>query len=174
MKARILDFSIGLNKKQRLTIELDGDFRTLYDALHECDVDITIKKYRQKRSKNANAYAWELIGRLAEKMDIPAVEVYRNAIRTVGIYKDFVGLDESAANTLTAAWGKLGLGWLSEPLDYDEHGETRTIRCYYGSSSYNTKQMSRLIDYIVADCKELGIETKTPDEIERMKALWKT
>lgn len=174
MKARILDFSIGLNKKQRLTIELDGDFRTLYDALHECDVDITIKKYRKKRSNNANAYVWELLGRLAEKMDMPAVEVYRNAIRTVGIYKDFGGLDESSANTLTAAWGKLGLGWLSEPLDYDEHGETRTIRCYYGSSSYNTKQMSRLIDYIVADCKELGIETKTPDEIERMKALWKT
>jgi hypothetical protein len=46
------------------------------------------------------------------------------------------------------------------------------IRAYYGSSTYNTKQMSRLIDAIVEDCKEMDIETLTPRELDAMKSRW--
>lgn len=46
------------------------------------------------------------------------------------------------------------------------------MQCYKGSSLYNTKEMSLLIDGVVRECKELGIETETPDEIERMKQEW--
>ena len=43
---------------------------------------------------------------------------------------------------------------------------------YYGSSTYNTEQMSRLINLVVEDCKAQGVETMTPDEINRMLSLW--
>ena len=46
------------------------------------------------------------------------------------------------------------------------------LQCYFGSSTYNTKEMSVLIDGIVYEAKELGIETLPPDELERMKVEW--
>jgi len=174
MKARISDLSIDLTtRKQRLTLELCGDFRRQYDDLQGKDLELTLKPYRERRSLNANAYLWKLIGDLAESMNLPPVEVYRNAIKRVGIYKDFCDLSEKDAKTLQTAWGMLGLGWVCEQLDYAENGENVTIRCYYGSSVYNTKQMARLIDDVVSDCKEMGIETKPPEEIDRLVSLWK-
>ena len=48
----------------------------------------------------------------------------------------------------------------------------RNIKCYFGSSTFDTKEMSHFIDMIVTDCEELGIETATPDELARLKQTW--
>ena len=55
---------------------------------------------------------------------------------------------------------------------YDKDGDRLVIRAYYGSSRYNTRQMSRLIDSIVQDCKDLGIETLPPEKLAAMKEEW--
>lgn len=171
MKAQIADFSIDFaTRKQRLTLILDGDFREFYDKFKGKALEVGFKLYRKKRSLNANAYCWELLGKLAEKMNLPAEEIYREAIRAVGIYRD-VELTEKAAKTMRHIWRAHGTGWISEQVDETNGGVM--IRFWYGSSCYNTAQMSRLIDYIVSECKELGIETLTPAEIERMKENWK-
>lgn len=174
MKARIeklgFDFASG---KQTLTIVIDGDFRHQFDLLKDKDLELTLKPYRKKRSNNANAYCWELIGQLAEAMNLPSEHVYRNAIKAVGIYKDFPPLPQREANTLKTAWKNLGLGWIAEQLDYDEDGDSVVVRCWYGSSVYNTKQMTRLLDYIIQDCKALGIETRSPEDIAILTASWK-
>ena len=83
-----------------------------------------------------------------------------------------VDISEEAVQTLVHSWGLHGKGWICDVLDYGRHEDTRLVRLYYGSSVYNSKQMSALIDSIVEDCKEQGIETMTPDEIARMKARW--
>lgn len=173
MKARLekLGFDFA-EKKQTLTLTIDGDFRRRYDELKDKDLDLTLKPWRKKRSLNANAYCWELLGELSEAMNLPAEEIYRNAIKAVGIYKDFPPLPISEANTLRTAWRQLGIGWQTDVLDY-EQDDMVIIRCYYGSSVYNSKQMSRLVDYIVSDCNALGIETKTPEELARLKEEWK-
>ena len=104
MKARIVDFSVDLmSRRQKLTLELDGDFRHQFDKLNGKDLEFSLKTYRKKRSLTANAYAWELIGKLAEALNLPPVDIYRNAIKRVGIYKDFSGLSEGDAKTLKAA-----------------------------------------------------------------------
>lgn len=132
-----------------------------------------IKQHRKKRSLNANSYCWELCTRIADKiLDHTKDDVYRAAIRKVGIYKDFCGLSEIDAKTLRAAWEMLGTGWVTEQVDYMPDGETLIIRCYYGSSKYNTKQMSRLIDFLVEECKELGIETMSPEELRSLMEAW--
>ena len=46
------------------------------------------------------------------------------------------------------------------------------LQCYYGSHTYDTEEMSRLIDGVVTECRELGIETLPPDELKRMKEQW--
>ena len=57
-------------------------------------------------------------------------------------------------------------------MDFAPDGERVIVRAYYGSSQYNTKQMSRLIDMVVEGAKELGIETLTPEELARIKEEW--
>ena len=66
----------------------------------------------------------------------------------------------------------LGTGWVTEQVDYGPDGDHLVIRLYYGSSTYNTKQMSRLLDAVIADCKEQGIDVATPAELALLKEEW--
>lgn len=137
----------------------------------------SLTEYREKRSLSANAYMWVLCERLAERLsdgksNFTKEDVYRKAIGEMGVFKDFEGLSQTDAKTLRHAWELLGTGWITEQVGYMPDGENVTVRCYYGSSVYNKKQMSRLLDGIVQDCKVLGIETETPEELARMKAEW--
>ena len=159
--------------KQTITLVIDGDFRKKYDDLKDKDLEIEMKPWKPKRSLNANAYMWVLIGKLAEAMNLPADEVYRLHIKQVGVWKDFPPLPKREAETLRIAWRGLGEGWIAEQLDYDEDGESVVVRCWYGSSVYNSKQMARLIDSVVQDCKAIGIETMKPAEISLLCDTWK-
>lgn len=125
-----------------------------------------IKKYRQKRSKNANAYMWELIGRLSQKMNKSSEALYRDYIKEFGIFRDVL-IQPEAVETLKHVWNAYGLGWFCE--DVDTVNNMTTLRLYYGSSSYNSKQMSVLINAVVEDCKSVGIETMTPEELSRLE-----
>ena len=70
MKGRINSFSVGFGTgKQLLGLELDGDFRSDYDKFNGMELEITVKPYRAKRSLDANAYCWKLIGELAGLVD---------------------------------------------------------------------------------------------------------
>jgi len=131
-----------------------------------------IKEYRRKRSLNANAYAWELINRLAIKLNLSDIEVYRQYIKEMGVYR-LIELNKDASNTFKTAWQNNGIGWLCEDIDQSPREGFVLIKAYYGSSCYNTKQMSRLIDAIVQDCKQLDIETLTPEELSLLKENWK-
>lgn len=177
MVGRIKDFNPHGNGEQLITVSVKDDFRLDYDTLKDCDVDITIKKHSKKRSNDANSYCWVLCGKLAEALSDEGVrhtkeDIYKRAIQEVGVYKDFCNLSMSDAKTLRTAWEMLGTGWITEQVDYSQDGDSVIVRCYYGSSQYNSKQMSRLIDSLVQDCKALEISTATPEQIEIMKAAW--
>ena len=179
MIGRLKDLTFGRGGEQILTVAVKADMCELFDELQDADIDIEIKKHREKRSRNANAYCWTLCEKIADKLSDTDIKqnkdaVYREAIRQIGVYKDFPDMTQDLAKTLCEAWGRLGTGWVTEQVDYDQTGELVTVRCYYGSSQYNTKQMSRLIDSLVQDCKALGIPTDTPEEIEKIKSLWAT
>ena len=167
MKSRLVDLSISLDGKQRLTIELDGDFRSTWDELHDNDCEITVKRYRKKRSLEANAYAWVLIGKIAEKKHIAKKEVYRNAIREIGGVSEVLTMKKNAVRRFQEQWDKNGIGWQVEDIGSKIPGWTNVI-IYYGSSSYDTAQMSDLIDSLVQDAKALGIETEDENKIKAM------
>ena len=172
-----LTFARGGEQILSLAIPRGIEIGTAFDELMGVDVDITIIKHRNRRSNDANAYCWVLCTKLAEALStdgqiVTKDEVYREAIRNVGVFKDIPGLDPSDAKTLATAWASLGTGWFTEQVDYDQSGEKVILRCYYGSSRYNTKCMSRLIDNLVQDCRALGIETATPAEIANLIELW--
>ena len=130
--------------------------------------DIEIKKHSPKRSNDANSYAWELLGQLGKKLKTPAAELYRNYVHDLGI-KRTAKIDLDSAKTLIKVWQEKGLAWIAEKID--EQDGMAIVDLYYGSSVYDTKQMARLIDMIVTDCKLQDIDTRTPDEIAQMEGI---
>ena len=172
---RIVGANINfMTNKPRLTLEVNelNDFRQLVDDLNGCEkLSIEIKPYRARRSLDANAYAWVLMDRLAEKMSVGKVDIYREYVKHIGGNSEIVCVKNSAVERLREGWSKNGIGWITDTLPSKIEGCTCII-LYYGSSTYDTAQMSRLLDLIVQDCKQLGIPTETPDEIARLKSLW--
>ena len=174
MTGRIIDGSRGLMGKPRLTIEINENeaFETAFDELHKKDkITIELKPYREKRSKDANAYCFALIDKIAEKLNIDKKDVYREAIRNIGGVSEIVCVRNIAVESLISAWSARGLGWQAEAFPSKLAGCTNVI-LYYGSSTYNTMQMSRLIDAIVNECKDLGIETMPPTELKSLLERW--
>lgn len=143
------------------------------------DVELILKKVTKGRSLNANAYMWQLCEKIAEKLTVMHGEtvvkedIYRNAVRECGVFK-YCEISERAADTVMTSWGRQGTGWIAERVDFSQTKGFVALNLYYGSSTYDTKQMSRLIDIVVSDAKSLGIETMTPDEIANLKSLWGT
>ncbi len=171
-----LDFRTG---KAKLTLELNEkqSAMNLYDELREAEkLSVKISKFRQKRSLDANAYMWVLCGKLAEKLSDEKVkytkeDIYRDAIKEIGVWYDDE-IEPEKVKWRCTAWQMLGTGWLTERVDFSQDGNKEIIRFYYGSSQYNTKQMSMLIDNIVQDCEAEGIETMTPNQLAELKSRW--
>ena len=109
--------------------------------------------------------------KLADAIRSTKEEIYLQKVREIGIFRDFI-LEEAAVKTFRTVWERQGTGWPTEIVDYSRSGDRQVVRAYYGSSQYNTKQMSRLIDSIVQDCKDLGIETLPPEKLAAMKEEW--
>lgn len=139
---------------------------------------VEIKEYRPRRSLDANAYLWLLLGRLAAKLSMPDApvtpeDIYREAIRGVGDNYDITPIRDNALGHWTANWESHGPGWLCDNLGPSKHPGYTNVMNYYGSSVYDKAQMARLIDIVVDECKEQGIETMTPEELARLTEEWK-
>ena len=134
--------------------------------------DLEVKEHRKKRSLDANAYAWVLINKLADVMRIPPTEVYRQAIQDISGNNEILPIKEDAVEQFKQAWSSHGIGWMCRDMGKSKLPGYRNLMVYYGSSVYNTKQMSDLIDALVQDCKALDIETMTPDKLALLMDAW--
>lgn len=126
-----------------------------------------LKPHKEKRSLSANAYAWVLMDKLAEKLHTTKEMIYRQAIDHVGVFEEIKVNSPEAGKRFKRIWQQNGLGWLTKTID-----ET-TILAYYGSSTYNTSQMARLIDFVQEECISQGIEVRPQWEVDAMLKEWK-
>lgn len=127
--------------------------------------DLEIKEHRQKRSLDANAYAWVLINKVADALRITPKEVYRQAIQDIAGNHEIVPIKTEAADKFKEVWESQGLGWPCIDIGRSKIDGYRNMKAYYGSSTYDTRQMSLLIDHLIQDCKALDIETLPPDKL---------
>lgn len=171
MMAQLKDVYRGVKSGWVVTFTTLTDPRELYDQLKEDDVDITIKKWRKKRSLDANGFAWALIDQIAAKMRISKTEVYRQAIREIGGVSTTVCVQDKAVERLKTSWQSNGTGWQAETFPSKIEGCTNVI-LYYGSSVYDTEQMSRLIDSLIQEAEALGIPTIPDAEAQRLIGNW--
>lgn len=134
--------------------------------------DLEIKEHREKRSLDANAYAWVLIHKLAEAMRLDPEEVYLLNIPRVGDNYTVMCVLDQDVDKLIKVWQGKGIGWPVKDLGPSNVRGFRNMICYHGSSTYDTAQMSRLIDSLVQDCKAIGIETLSERELSLLKEKW--
>lgn len=157
------------DEKWLLTLEVDEEPK-VFDDLKDEELSIELKKYRKKRSLDANAYCWVLCSEIAKRLNTSKDEIYEEMIQR---YSEFDRREDGGYVTITMLsiipierlgghWRKIG-----------DEGKFSSYMRLLGSSEMNTEQMSHLIDGIVSEARELGIDTETPEEIERIKNLWR-
>src|SRR5574344_2603174 len=129
--------------------------------------DISITEHKEKRSLNCNNYAWKLINNLSDKMNISSIEIYRNYVKELSIYK-VITINDDAVDTFIKSWGMNGIAWLCDKVDKAEITGYSVLHAYYGSSVYNTKQMAHLIELIEEDCHALEIETREERKLKQV------
>jgi hypothetical protein len=174
MTGRIIDITVTASGEPALVLAINQ----LPESLPTGDVDIDIKPHKEKRSLDANNYHYLLCNRIATKLHITTQEVHENLMREYGVFE----LDDNGV----AKWIVLKEGE-KPPKDvylYDtprsvvlksKKGEDITGRVYIRirpSRTYNTAEMSNLIDGTIQQAEELDIETITPKEREHMMELW--
>lgn len=129
-----------------------------------------IRQSREKRSLDANAYCWVLCQKIGAAVGITKEEVYQRAIQE-GNECVYTVMPDEDYDAFVKAWQSRGIGWRVQLVE-DAGLGTKTAFAYYGSSVYDTKAMSRLIDSLVQEAKNLDIETMPPDELEALLRAW--
>ena len=167
------------SKKWYITFELDK-MPTFFDELKDKVLNLTVKEYKEKRSLDANAYFYVLVNKIAEELKISDREVHDKLLseNLCFIYNDGV-MDWKVTDTEPNKYGLLreGSNYFIDSLNKVvlTKGKPKVGRIYWhikGSHQMDSKEMSRLIGSTITEAKQLGIETMTPDEIERMVQQW--
>lgn len=110
---------------------------------------------------------------LCDLAEMETIEEYKRRVKELGIFRRFK-IETENIKTFEKMWTSQGIAWFCEIADTTYIGGTefKIINAYYGSSSFNSKQMARLIDGVVQDCKVYGIETKPQAEIDSLLKEW--
>lgn len=165
MKAKILSFSFLGFRRGKLSLE--GDFQSAYDRFKDCDVEVTIEKYSENRSLRANAYLWLLVTRIGNALRESKESIYLDMLKSYG-QGGAVSVEARFADDFERTYKYhefLGESQLN--------GKTfRHYRFWVGSSEYSRAEFAILLDGVVKEAKNLGIEVKSEEEIESMMKEW--
>jgi hypothetical protein len=169
----------------RTTFTESGQQEITYTLLHKIDIsdqkaviangkllEIESHQQKKKRSLDANALLWVLCQKIAEVIHSTKESVYRKFIKEVGQF-EIVPIKAEAVERWIEVWNSKGLGWFAEVMEDSKLPGYKKVISYYGSSVYDQREMSVLLDEVVSQCKEMDIETLPPAEIQALKDSWK-
>lgn len=169
-KGKLKDHIIKLGGK--VVLMLDTDLSAEYlDELKDKELKVQVSVWRQDRSLNANNYCWKLLDEIAQRTHSTKEEVYQEIISKVGVF-EILPIRNEAVDNFVEKWKSRGLGWVCNIMRDSKIPNYTNVIAYYGSSVYNTKEMSRLIDEVVQEAQSLGVQTKTPQELAELKNIW--
>lgn len=161
-------------RKPKISLILDTNSLDIVEQLkNENKLNIEMKKWYKKRSLDANAYCWVLCNNIANELSKNGIttkeEIYRDAILQVGSFEPFI-VQEKTFEKFKRIWEKQGLGFLVQEVS--RQGKCVKVNCYYGSSTYDSKEMSLLIEILIQLAKSLNLETKSQNEINSLLESW--
>jgi len=167
-KAKWFEDSDGVWLSLQVPASLKIAVQTFVSSLSDKVFGCLIKQHREKRSLDSNAYAWLLINEIANVLRSSKDEVYLSMLKRYG-QSFIVSVIEKAADVAEQTFPyceRFGEG----TVDGKKFVHFKVFR---GSSTYDGREMAILIDGIISEAEGLGINTMTPDEVERLKGAWK-
>lgn len=145
------------------TVELPD----IFDKTRDKDLNLEIKQHRNHRSKDANALLWECIGRLAMALRADKWDIYLLMLKRYGQYT-YIVVPPNAVEMVARQWRECEVIG-----DININGRDGVqMLCYYGSSTYDTKQFSILLDGVISEMKEIGLTAPTSEDMRRSIEEW--
>ena len=164
-KCKVNDLTFNLNGEQLITLNVQSDFTPFVDNLIDKELEVEIKEYKEKRSLNANALLWKLCNELGNKLRISKEEVYLMALKNYGQSEVISIQSDVNVQGYFKYFEEIGTGKINNK-------EFTHYKIYKGSSEYNTLEMSILLDGVVQDAKEQGIQVLSASELDLIKREW--
>lgn len=163
-----------LSGKLNATFQIDTEPVEELNALGQLEkIDIKADKHRKKRSLDANAYFHVLVGKIAEKMIVSKARMKNILICMYGQPEVLPDGSNLIYKTNAPVEYMMELESIhSIPVKYVD--DATFYKIYRGSHTYDSYEMSKLIEGTVAEAIEKGIDVKTPDEIRRMVSAWQS
>ena len=171
MRGKIFEILELKGNRFRLTVDVDGtedlnNIVKLKDKQEECVIEV--KKYRSKRSLNANAYCWVLLEKIADKIGLSKEDIYKRMLQDYGT----IAVGDDGKKIIFSVKAEVDVSKYFKYYKFLGDSKDGSYKHYYvikGSSEYDKEEMKKFIDGIVQDCQMLGIETMTPEEIAKLE-----
>lgn len=179
LKAKFNDIQLNLDKSATFSFRVAGKNNEQLDNLYQelkkvppkANLSLTIDTEQKHRSLDANAYCWALCDEIAKRVESTKELIYQSIIMRIGVY-EIIPIRNDAVESYINRWSKNGLGWVCQDLGASKLKGYTNIATYFGSSTYNPYEMKRLLDEVIVEAQDLGIDTRTPEEIAEMESLW--
>lgn len=173
MTGKLLDLTVNRDGTQNVTITLSEDFAEAFDNLKDKPVRVEIKKLTKARSRDANAFCWALCSDIGKALKPPVdkEEVYRRAIKAVGVYTPVIVVVWDIPK-IRHRWEDHGTGWFVEIADDAGTGK-KLLHLYYGSSTYTVDEMRTLLDWLTDEARQMDLPIPlSKKEADEMLERW--
>lgn len=157
-----------MTRKLNVTFQIDSQPIDDLNELQKCDfLDIVAKKHRKKRSLDANALLWVCLGKIAVALKTDKWDVYLMMLKRYGKYT-YICVKENVVDAMKLQWRECEVVG-----DIEINGKKAVqMLCYFGSSTYDTAEFSHLLEGVISEMKEMGLETPTSEDMRRSLELW--
>lgn len=167
IKAKITDISRKLGGPWVVGLEIiEGNIGEV-EKYKDHDLAVTLKQWRNKRSLNANALLWACINDICNTLGGDKWDVYLELLRKYGQYT-FIEMPAEAFPKFKKMYRECDV----VGSRYTDGGDILQVLCYYGSSNYDTKEFSVLLDGVIDDMRQAGIETPTDADLKAALDAW--
>ncbi len=152
-----------------------GKAMALIKGLMNRQYTLEIKQFRKKRSLDANQKMWALINEMSTILKLTPEEIYQGYIPDVGNNYRVFPVRPEEIYQVAEEWCHGHLGRMVEDMGPCRKRDLigfHNLRCYKGSSEYDTETFSRLLNLVIQDCRQLGIETMSERERSLLMEEW--
>lgn len=138
------------------------------ENIQDCEkLNIKAVKFRKKRSLDANALLWVCLGKIASTLRTDKWSVYLQMLKRYGKYT-YICVKPSVVEAVKKQWREC-----EELGEVDINGQKSIqMLCYFGSSTYDTKEFSVLLDGVISEMKEIGLEAPASEDMRRSLEQW--
>ena len=164
-KTKTPEFKFLFNGLVEISFKTDKSILKQFQSLKDDkELTVQVKEYRQKRTLSQNAYMWVLLDEIGKAVNRSKEDIYKELVKDYGVF-EILPLKDDAVKRFNHNWSKNGLGWFTEIIGKSKLKGYTNLIAYYGSSTYDTKEMTRLLEAVINECQELGIQTMTLSEM---------